>query len=97
MRPVLPGDISAAARALLPVPSGARARLANLLVKEALAADRYRKRFRKAHAQWGNGTLMSAAMMRPLAREPRLDDRDYLECQFLVFEALFKRHRSPVS
>lgn len=88
MRPVLPGDINAAARALLPVPPATRKELAMRLVKEASAADCYRKRFRKAHALWGNGTLMAAALMRPLGLEPRLDDREYLECQFLVFEAL---------
>ncbi len=91
MRPVLPGDISAAARALLPVPKAARERLAKMLIKEATAADKYRKKFRRSHAHWGNGTLMAAAMMRPLAQEPRLDDRDYLECQFLIFDALFQR------
>lgn len=88
MRPVLPGDLSAAARALLPVPPAERRKLAARLLYEANAADCYRKRFGKAHARWGNGTLMAAAMMRPLGREPRLDDQDYLECQCVVFEAL---------
>lgn len=91
MRPVLPGDISAASRALLAVPTRARRALAARLLQEASAADCYRKRYCKAHAQWGNGTLMAAAMKRPLGREPRLDDYEYLECQCLVFEALRAR------
>jgi hypothetical protein len=88
MRPVLPGDVSAAARALLAVPPGLRAGLARRLVAEAEAADRYRRRFRRAHALWGNGTLRAAALMRPLAAEPRGDDRDHLACQGLLIEAL---------
>lgn len=96
MRPVLPGDISAAARALLPLPPSSRKSVALRLIKEAQAADRYRKKFRKAHALFGNGTLMAAAMMRPLAREPRLDDPDYLDCRFHVFQALMDQRR-PLS
>lgn len=93
MRPVLPGDISAAARALLPVPPAQRRELAARLLREAHAADCYRKRFKKAHAMWGNGTLMAAALKRPTGREPRLDDQEYLECQSIVFNALQVRNK----
>lgn len=88
MRPILPGDLSAAARALLCVPPAARGTMARRLLQEADAADRYRRRFRRAHAFWGNGTLRAAALARKVKDEPRLDDPDYLDCQFKMFEAL---------
>lgn len=91
MRPVLPGDVSAAARALLAAAPVARAALARRMVAEAEAADCYRRRFRKAHPDWGNGTLRAAALARPLAREGRLDDPEHLECQFIVIETLLAR------
>lgn len=91
MRPVLPGDVSAAARALLAVPPAERLDLARRLLLEADAADRYRRRFRRAHALWGNGTLRAAALARRLAPEPCGDDPDHLECQFLLIEALLAR------
>ncbi|WGW02523.1 DUF7742 family protein [Tropicibacter oceani] len=96
MRPVLPGDVSAAARALLAVPASARGGLARRLVLQADAADRYRRRLGKAHPFWGNGTLMAAALGRGAARdEPRLDDPDYAECFIAVLNALLDR-RQPV-
>ena len=91
MRPVQHGDVSAAARALLAAPAGARPGLMQRMLVEAEAADRYRRRFRRSHAAWGNGTLMASALSRPAAPEPRLDDKDYLDCQHLVIEALLQR------
>lgn len=88
MRPVLPIDISNAARALLSVPHEMRQGFAARLVRNAAMADRYRKRFGRAHADWGNGTLMAAARMWPLAPEPRSDNQAFLECQFMVFDAV---------
>lgn len=98
MRPLLPGDISAAARALLPVPPEARAMLASRLIAEAEAADAYRQRHGRVHATWGDGTLMAAALARPTGRET--GSEDYLDCQFIVIQALLSRdrpatHRNP--
>jgi len=64
MRPVLHTDLITAASALLTVPRGQRWRAARDLVMQADAADRYRQRTGKAHADWGNGTLMAAALAR---------------------------------
>ena len=88
MRPVLPGDLSAAARALLTVPSCARPSLAHSLLEQAEAADRYRRREGRAHPLWGNGSLQSAALARRVSPEPCLDDPEYLDCQIAVLEAL---------
>lgn len=88
MRPVLHTDLITAASALLTVPRGQRWRAARDLVMQADAADRYRQRTGKAHADWGNGTLMAAALARGVAPERRPDDPDYAEALILVLEAL---------
>ncbi|MCR8546575.1 hypothetical protein M4578_01945 [Salipiger sp. P9] len=88
MRPVLHGDLICAACALLAVPRGQRWRFARDLVARADAADRYRRHLGRAHPDWGNGTLMAAALAHVLAPERRLDDPDYAECLILVLEAL---------
>ncbi len=95
MRPVLSGDVSAAARALLTVPASARGSLAKRLVILAEAADQYRRKLGKAHPFWGNGTLMAAALGRcPLPAERRMDDPDYAECFVTVLEALRDRRNA---
>lgn len=88
MKPVLPGDVAAAARALLPVPRAGRADLARRLIEEACAAESYCTTMAKAHARWGNGTLMAAAFGYPMGRELTFDDPEYLDCQVRVLEAL---------
>ncbi len=93
MRPVLPGDVSAAARALLPVPPHARAAQARRLIDEASAADTHSRRTGRAHGRWGNGTLMAAAHGHPMGREVRFDDPDYLDCQLAILTALRDIHQ----
>ncbi|WP_136442345.1 hypothetical protein [Pacificoceanicola onchidii] len=94
MRPVLHGDVRAAARALLSVPACAREGLARRLVAQAEAADRYRKRMGRAHPFWGNGTLMAAALGRgAVAADRRLDDVEFADCFVAVLEALKGRRR----
>ncbi len=89
MRPVLHGDLTVAARRLLTVPLGTRWRTARKLIAQADAADRYRRRFGRAHAKWGNGTLRAAAAAdASLPPEPRLNNADYADCLALVLEAL---------
>lgn len=88
MRPVLPGDVSAAARALLPVPRQARPDRARRLIDEACVADAHCRQTGRAHARWGNGTLMAAAYGHPMGHEISFDDPDYLDCQVRVLEAL---------
>jgi len=89
MRPVLHGDVVAAACALLPLAEEERAPALRGMLARAVAADAYRRRFGRAHPDWGNGTLMAVAR-RPGqgVREPFLDDPDYCRCMALVFETL---------
>ncbi len=88
MRPVLPGDITAAARVLLAVPAQRRTSLARRLIDEASAADRYCQCHHMVHPRWGNGTLSAAAHGHDMQRESGFGDPDYMECQLRVFEAL---------
>lgn len=91
MKPVLPGDVSAAARALLPVPPDARPALARRLIEAASAADAHCRQTGRAHARWGNGTLMAAAFGWPQGREVCFEDSDFLHCQITVMAALRER------
>lgn len=95
MRRVLHGDVSAAACVLKLLPKTARH--ANLLhmMAQADAADAYRQQHQKLHRIWGDGSLMSAALQRPHAAEPLLDDPDYAACMALVFDALVARADRP--
>ncbi len=88
MRSVLPGDLTAAARALLPVPPKRRSSMARCLIREAAAADAYCREHRRAHRLWGNGTLMAAAHGHPMGNEMSFDDPDYIKCQIHVLNAL---------
>lgn len=88
MRPILNGDVSNAARALLAAPESARERLCARLFREAEAAHRYMRRSGRPHAAWGNGSLMAAARSRQLADEPEFDDADCCRCVVMVLERL---------
>lgn len=91
MRRVLYGDVTAAARALLAVPPAARGALLARMFDEADAADAHRLRTGRSHPDYGTGSLMSAALAHPVAREPFLDDPAYAACMGQVFRALVAR------
>ena len=88
MRPVMHGDISNAARALLYVPEGLRAGLCQRMISETEAADSYVQRVGRLHPLWGNGSLMSAARKRMLADEPTFDNVEYCACFEMVLKQL---------
>lgn len=91
MRPVLHGDISNAARALLFVPERQRQGLCLQLLEEAELADQFVSQTGRLHPEWGNGSLMSAARKRFLAPEPTFDNPDYCRCFKMVLTALIAR------
>lgn len=93
MRRLAPADLSVAARALLVLPEADRARVAARMVREAEAADRYRKRTGRVHPFWGSGTLEGAARAWTLAPMPSLSDQNYLSCLGEVLVALMARKR----
>lgn len=95
MRPLLHGDVSAAARVLLTLPPHSRDGYCRRLIAEAEAADRHVLKTGRLHPLFGNGSLMAAARTRPLADEPGFDDPDYCMCFETVLRHLvrFKLNR----
>ena len=96
MRPVMQGDVATAARALIAVPPSARKALATRIVSQAQAADRYRQREGRPHPFWGNGSLMQAALIRPIGAARGTDDPDFADCLVEVLDALAACHSSGV-
>ncbi len=90
MRPVLHGDVVAAALVLLRLPVLARRDAMRDMLEQTAAADLYRKRLGKGHPAWGNGSLMAVAMWRERASEPFLDNPDYCRCLITVFSTLLE-------
>ncbi|MCP3969402.1 MAG: hypothetical protein GY717_03620 [Rhodobacteraceae bacterium] len=88
MRPVLHGDVVAAARVLYRMPIRLRPDAMKRMLCQASMADRYRLVTGRLHPEWGDGSLMVAALAKAPPPEPRLDDRDYCGCMAMVFEAL---------
>jgi len=94
MRPVLHGDVSAAARVLLAAPSAAREALCIRMLAEAELAHRHVSATGRLHPVHGNGSLMAAARNRRLADEPRFDDLHYCQCFEMVLRNLIRFHLS---
>lgn len=93
MRPVLHGDVVAAARVLLQSPPHEQRTVMRQMLEQASIADLFYKRLKRGHPVWGNGSLMAAAMTRKMAPEPYLDDPAYCHCFVVVFEELISwRH-----
>lgn len=88
IRPVLPGDVSAVARALLLVPDGERLRLCRRIFGGAAEAAVHGRILGRLHLRWGDGSLSAAARRFTLAEEPFLDDPAYLDCTRLVLREL---------
>ena len=99
MRPVLHGDVVAAARVLLRLPGIERRCAMRQMLEQASIADLYFKRIGRGHAEWGNGSLMAVAMGREMAPEPFLDDPVYCRCMMLVLEELirWRRERAAIN
>ncbi|MTI03583.1 hypothetical protein [Roseibium sp. RKSG952] len=94
MRPLLHGDVSAAARVLLALPQSERDRICTEMITEAELADQHVAQTGKLHPAYGNGSLMAAARTRTLADEPAFDDVEYCLCFELVLRQLVRFHIS---
>lgn len=88
MRAVQLADIEAAVHVLLAQPSSHRAQTMMLLCERASIADRYRKRLRRPHREFGTGTLMSAAVAFNRVRRSSYLSSDYMSCLQLVAQTL---------
>lgn len=93
MRTAFYGDVSAAARVLLRLPAAERLNCVRELMRQADGADRYVRRKKKLHPEWGNGTLRDVAMRNAPAAEPSFDDTDYCACFAMVLSQLQRRPR----
>lgn len=91
MRPVLHGDVVAAACYLLTIPETVRRGAMTRLLDQAEMADRFRVKVGRLHPFWGDGSLEAAARKHPVTCEPFLDDPRYVECLVLVFQCLLVR------
>lgn len=91
MRPVLHGDLVAAARVLRGASAGQRAARMRELLAAAELGERYRRRMGRPHPRFGGGSLMAAAGAWPMPPEPALDDSDYLVSLKCVIDALLAR------
>lgn len=94
--PVLPGDISAVARALLSVPPAARDALCGKIFDGAQKARVFVNTHRVLHPAWGDGTLNSAARRFALADEPGFEDPDYVSATQMVLAHLSLRLQAAV-
>lgn len=97
MRPVMHGDVIAAARVLYARPEDDRADQIERLLIQARRADRYRRETGRIHPFWGDGSLMSAALALTPPPEPALADEEYCACLAQVFEALIRAERVAVA
>jgi hypothetical protein len=82
MRPVMIGDLLAAARALMPVPPPDRKLVWDQMISQTIAADKFRKRLGRNHPTWGDGSLMARALLDRAARHAISDTRtpDFRAC-----------------
>ncbi|RID91409.1 hypothetical protein D2N39_11935 [Gemmobacter lutimaris] len=88
MRAVLPGDLNAAARALMARPRQEWELLADRLIAEAHMAHRIVKRLGRMAPGLGDGSLMSRAMLCPARREAHPSDRAFLAAQEITIRRL---------
>lgn len=91
MRPVHLSDLHYAATMLATVPPEQRKRLFFEALTHADIADRYRKRLRKAHPEFGLGTLTSAFSGQPIREIHPPHDVDYLQSMLVVVSGLLHR------
>jgi hypothetical protein len=91
MRPILHGDLVAAARVLVRLAPADRPAQMQAMQAAADLADRYRRRLRRPHPRYGGGSLMAASAAWPKAPEPWPGDAEYLRCLAVVIAALLAR------
>lgn len=96
MRPILHGDLTNAARVLMRVAEADRDGVARQMIEEAERAFDHMTATGRAHPDWGDGSLMSAARMRGMSFEPTLDNLAYCSCLETVLRSLKKRRLATV-
>lgn len=91
MRGLSHGDLSLVARLLWCVPKGAWAGMMAEVLIHANAADRYRKRLGRPHADWGDGSVASYVGMNfDLPSEPFLSAEGYMEAKLAALHGILE-------
>lgn len=94
MRPVLHGDVSSVARALLRVGAQERQGLCARIFAQADLAEIHVRDHGRLHPAYGNGSLMAAARRYVLADEPTFSDVEYCQCFATVLFGLLSYGRA---
>lgn len=94
MRRCFPSDLIAAARLVAAAEQDHRIILTDQLICQSDAAHRYAKRFGRAHPFWGNGSLMSRALLAKISTPISEQSADFLVALALVANALAQRKTS---
>lgn len=88
MRSIIWLDIRAVDLELYDVCPVDRAARVQKIIQKTEAADKYRKRFRRWHSEWGNGSLSGAAGTKLETSEQSLDNIEYMRCVLHVVQGL---------
>ena len=88
MRPVHLTDLDLATRVVCGRPDGEQVAIAAKIVAGARIADKFRKRLRRRHPIWGDGTLAAAALSRGTLAASTRCDTAYQRALIAVLRAL---------
>ena len=91
MRRPLHGDAVSVARVLLDARPERRHWILARLFREAERAHSRIRQGQRPYPNWGDGSLMTAALRRRPVPEPSLADADYCRCLSMVYAALAMR------
>ena len=88
MRPVALADLEVALCAVLAQPQDQRQKTVGALFAAAHAADLHRQTKGQPHPQFGTGTLMSAALQRPISARPTAYGPEQAEAFIMILNEL---------
>ena len=94
MRPVLHGDVTSTARALLLIKPEKRRAICAEIFDRADLAEVFVQQHGRLHHRYGNGSLMAVARRYSLGDEPTFDDIDYCHSVVTVLMTLIERSKS---
>ncbi len=97
MRQVGITDLYHAARAVQAVPSTNREQFCRELLWRAHVADKYVKRLRKLHAEWGDGSLRAAALAQCSIAQKGIDASDFRRCLLIVLTTFHEGYHQSSS
>ncbi len=99
MRTVIWSDIRAMARVLSAVEGEDRPKVARDMILRAEAADKYRKRLRRWHIPWGNGSLVQVAASLNVEHQCAIENLEFIRCVMNSVEQLERwiRYKSTLN